>query len=265
MSASVAEQFSSIAAEYEAHWADVLMPANRELVAMAPMADAQAVLDLGGGVGSLACVLREVAPRSHVVVCDRAEGMVRRVLFGSPVVADALQLPFRSRSFDVVLLTFVLQFIYEPDRMFCEIARALRPGGVVAVAAWGKVTKSPAEQLWLAALDELGAPQAAAPAAPPGQPTKTPEELENQLSRTGYVSVRTTQLSLADRPDVNQFVQRMTHLGPSSRRLAAWDKTSRTNFIELMRTRLATLEADDFLDDSQVVAAVGHRPYQCLG
>ena len=49
MSAPVADQFSAIAAEYETHWADVLMPANRELVAMVPLAEARSVLDLGGG------------------------------------------------------------------------------------------------------------------------------------------------------------------------------------------------------------------------
>ncbi len=257
MSASVADQFSAIAAEYETHWAQVLMPANSELVAMVPMAEARSVLDLGGGVGSLAPVLQAAAPRARVVVCDRAEGMVRRVRLGSPVVADALRLPFRSRAFDAVLVTFVLQFIDEPDRMLCEVARLLRPGGAVAVAAWGQVTKAPSERLWWEALDEFGAPEVAAVPAPGGKATTTLAELDELLRRTGFDPIETRRLPWVDQPDLERFLQRMTNLGPSSRRLAAWDDRSRTSFIEAMRTRLTALAPDDFLDDSEVLAAVG--------
>ena len=257
MSASVADQFSSIAAEYEIHWAQVLMPANRELVAMVPMADARSVLDLGGGVGSLAPVLQSAAPRAHVVVSDRAEGMVRRVRLGSPVVADACHLPFRARAFDAVFLTFVLQFIDEPARMFGEVARVLRPGGAVAVAAWGQVTKAPSERLWLEALDEFDAPEAPAAPTPGGTATTTRAELDELLRRTGFDPIETRILPWVDQPDVEHFIQRMTNLGPSSRRLAAWDDPSRTSFIETMRTRLQALAPDNFLDDSEVLAVVG--------
>jgi ubiquinone/menaquinone biosynthesis C-methylase UbiE len=257
MSASVADQFSAIAAEYEAHWAQVLMPANRELVAMVPMADARSVLDLGGGVGSLVPVLQEAAPRAHVVVSDRAEGMVRRVRLGSPVVADAKRLPFRSQSFDAVILTFVLQFIDDPDRMFGEIARVLRHGGAVAVAAWGEVMKAPSERMWLEALDEFDAPEVPTVPAAAGKATVTLAELDEQLTRTGFDRVETRRLRWVDQPDVERFIQRMTNLGPSSRRLAAWDDRSRTLFVESVRTRLNALDPHEFLDDSEVLAAVG--------
>jgi ubiquinone/menaquinone biosynthesis C-methylase UbiE len=257
MTSSVADQYSEIAAEYEAHWAAVLMPANRQLVAMLPMSKAQSVLDLGGGVGSLVPVIIDAATHAHAVVADRAEGMVRRAPAGSRVVADATRLPFRDDAFDAVVMTFVLQHIDEPDQMFNEAARVLRPGGVIGIAAWGKLSTPPCEKTWMQALDELGAPQI--PSAPTvDRPAiDTVGKLEAILQQSGFGRIETRPLEWTDQPDVDQFIQRMTHLGPSRRRLALWDRHSRDAFIGTMRGRLSELPRHAFRDDSEVLAGVG--------
>jgi SAM-dependent methyltransferase len=53
---------------------------------------------------------------------------------GAEVRRDSLEdCRFESNSFDVVLLSAVLEHLYDPDRTIAEIARILRPGGVLFV------------------------------------------------------------------------------------------------------------------------------------
>lgn len=101
------------------------------------------VLDLGCGVGLYA---REVADRygAHVVAVDASPASVKAASGavhdpGEPGVrfaaSDALRLPFRDASFDVVYAINVLHHLKrgEQTRMFDEVARVLRPGGRMLV------------------------------------------------------------------------------------------------------------------------------------
>jgi SAM-dependent methyltransferase len=101
------------------------------------------VLDIGTGTGEGALVLAREFPRASVRGIDISEGMVRtaqrkigldpegRVAFR---VADAASLPYEADSFDLVAQLNMPPF-------FAEIARVLRPGGRVIVAAsWGAQT-----------------------------------------------------------------------------------------------------------------------------
>jgi SAM-dependent methyltransferase len=55
--------------------------------------------------------------------------------FGEPVevLADAPDLPFRDGVLDAVVTTGTLEHLVNPDRVLQEVARALRPGGLVYV------------------------------------------------------------------------------------------------------------------------------------
>jgi SAM-dependent methyltransferase len=59
----------------------------------------------------------------------RRDGKIQRV------TGDAQQLPFRSASFDIVLLIDSLVSLPSPGRMLREVARVLRPGGRFGCAA----------------------------------------------------------------------------------------------------------------------------------
>jgi ubiquinone/menaquinone biosynthesis C-methylase UbiE len=98
-----------------------------------------AILEIGPGPGVLH---REIAAQYPFVAgLDLSHGMLRQTqrrlrradLTPRLVRADAVTLPFMNASFDGILLTFVFSAIPDGDAAMHEMARVLRPGGVIAL------------------------------------------------------------------------------------------------------------------------------------
>jgi SAM-dependent methyltransferase len=99
-------------------------------------------LDVGCGTGALTeSILQQMQPRSvtgfdpSAGFLDYAKGNVNdpKVTFE---VADAQSLPVESARFDVAVSGLVLNFVPKPLLAAHELARAARPGGVVAAYVW---------------------------------------------------------------------------------------------------------------------------------
>jgi SAM-dependent methyltransferase len=101
----------------------------------------QAVLDIGSGPGLLARDLADsVGPTGRVCGLDLSEPMLetgRRRCADRPQVSfehgDAAKLPFEAGSFDVVVTTQVYEYVPDIPGALAEVARVLRPGGLVAI------------------------------------------------------------------------------------------------------------------------------------
>ncbi len=65
---------------------------------------------------------------------DRAAADTAPAGPAADVAADALALPFQSRSFDVVFVATMLGEVPDPSRAVREVRRVLRPGGIAAFA-----------------------------------------------------------------------------------------------------------------------------------
>lgn len=93
------------------------------------LAQAQArLLDLGCGRGGLVEQLDH--PLSQMVGLDPDLDSLRQHRLDLPrVAAFSHQLPFASRSFDVVVASWVLEHVARPALVFAEISRVLRSGG----------------------------------------------------------------------------------------------------------------------------------------
>lgn len=95
------------------------------------------ILDLGCGPGAMTLPLLDLGHR--VISTDISAKMagetaanVRRSGHDAWVaVADAMALPFSDKTFAAVVTTGVLEYIRDARGALCEVARVLRPGGVV--------------------------------------------------------------------------------------------------------------------------------------
>lgn len=112
------------------------------------------VLDLGAGTGEMAlAVLREV-PGSRVTCLDACREMMdlgRHSLPGCDVQwvqSDARHLPFPASFFDSVTAAFAIRNMAEPNLVFAEILRVLRPNGSLVILDMVRPSGALYSMLW---------------------------------------------------------------------------------------------------------------------
>lgn len=119
------------------------------------------VLDVATGTGLVAA---ELLRRGYEVTgVDQSPGMLAeaRRRFGDAVElveAPAEALPFDDASFEHLTVTYLLRYVEDPPAALAELARVVRPGGVVASLEFG-VPGGVARPLWNAYVG-LGLPLA---------------------------------------------------------------------------------------------------------
>jgi SAM-dependent methyltransferase len=103
------------------------------------------VLSIGCGIGVHEEALRSRLPRMDLVCSDVQDEMLAQVPGGMErVAADMTALPFAEGSFDAVYEVTALVFVRDPEQALTEMARVLRPGGVLVllslnpVSQWGQ-------------------------------------------------------------------------------------------------------------------------------
>jgi len=101
------------------------------------------VLDVGASAGIIAGELGRVFGEVIGIDIDE-EGIVRgrEFLTGSNQelrVGDAMNMPFEDESFDVAVLNHVYEHMPDARRVFDEVWRVLRPGGVVYFGAQNRL------------------------------------------------------------------------------------------------------------------------------
>jgi demethylmenaquinone methyltransferase/2-methoxy-6-polyprenyl-1,4-benzoquinol methylase len=151
----VGEVFSSVAGKYDLM--NDLMSLGvhrvwkRYFVSTAQVKRGDRVLDLAGGTGDVAVLLRQrVGETGEVVVGDingdmlrvgrdrlTDRGLVRGL---SWVQCDAQALPFPDGGFDLVTIAFGLRNVTDKDAALREMLRVLRPGGQARVLEFSQVT-----------------------------------------------------------------------------------------------------------------------------
>lgn len=117
-----------------------------------------AVVDLGTGTGHAAAALKRRFRSSQVVALDLALGMLaeaarRQTLLRRfrRVCADAASLPLRDASLELVVSNLMLQWCNDPDAVFAECRRVLKPGGLLTFTTFGPDTLVELRRAWAAA------------------------------------------------------------------------------------------------------------------
>ena len=110
--------------QFDRNWDDLLFR-KKLLTFVRPQST---VLDLGAGAGIVEAMnFRGLAARVCGVDLDpRVSG---NPYLDEGLVADAGKIPYPDETFDLVFADNVMEHIDEPNQVFAEIARVLRPGG----------------------------------------------------------------------------------------------------------------------------------------
>ena len=90
----------------------------------------RSIVELGAGAADCSDWLRQVGARA--VATDLSGAMLRLAPSPAPprIECDARHLPFADRSFDIAFSAYgAVPFIGDPELLFAEVARVLRPGG----------------------------------------------------------------------------------------------------------------------------------------
>jgi malonyl-CoA O-methyltransferase len=139
------------------------MDQRLELVTLAP----ERMLDLGAGTGFLSAKLQCRYPEAQLLALDLSPQMLQaagqrlhaqrprwwQAPFGKRPTArllnaDAHDLPLADQSVDLVMTNLMLQWCDDPDRVFAEIRRVLRPEGLLMFSSFGPDTLSELRQAW---------------------------------------------------------------------------------------------------------------------
>jgi demethylmenaquinone methyltransferase / 2-methoxy-6-polyprenyl-1,4-benzoquinol methylase len=123
---------------------------KRHFVAISGIRGGDRVLDLAGGTGDIAALIKPVVgEQGEVVVGDINAAMLnvgRDRLTNRGVVSglrwtqlNAEALPFPDNSFDAVTMAFGLRNVTNKDKALADICRVLKPGGRALVLEFSKV------------------------------------------------------------------------------------------------------------------------------
>jgi ubiquinone/menaquinone biosynthesis C-methylase UbiE len=164
----------------------------RRLASRAPFTR---VLEVAAGTGVVTRKLASVLPESVSIVAtdlnqlmlDHASsiGTTRPVEWRQ---ADAMQLPFRDGTFDVVACQFGVMFFPEKSKAFSEARRVLRPGGVFLFNVWDQIKENEFADTVTTALESVF------PDDPPRFLARTPHgyydlaTIARDLSNAGFVA-----------------------------------------------------------------------------
>ncbi len=139
--------YGHIARRYDFQHAVVTKGADqrgRNILVENSIQEGDLVLDCGSGTGTTGIMAaKKVGPKGKVTLFDLSEDMLavartkavrenvqERVAFQT---GDMVHLPFNDNSFDVVLSTYSLCPVYDPERGALELYRVTKPGGKLAV------------------------------------------------------------------------------------------------------------------------------------
>jgi ubiquinone/menaquinone biosynthesis C-methylase UbiE len=123
----------------------------RDLIERArPIGPSDRILDLGCGIGVVACILRErLGGAAKIVGFDGSRMMIDKARLLAPEMdwrdGDVMALPFAGDSFDLVLCQDLLRFLPDRVRALCEVRRILSPGGRLLASTWRPYGREPLE------------------------------------------------------------------------------------------------------------------------
>jgi SAM-dependent methyltransferase len=229
------------------------------------------VLDIGCGTGALtrnvvrtahagAALGVDLSARmlDHAREITAAEGL-RNVLYEQ---ADAQTHPFREASVDAAISIFGASFFGDPVAAFTNIARAVRPGGRLAILSWRELARNE----WVTALRAALAAGRSLPEPPSGVPgpfgLADPDDIHRILNEAGFTSIDAAPVEEAvdygpNPADAFEFISGMGIVIGLTQSLDADDRSSALN--RLHKTAVAHQTAHGVLFGSSAWLITARR------
>ena len=134
---SSSDEYYELAREVNLDYADAGHASHRRLIDALAEAGSCRVLDVGCGTAELASVLAPRLPGVEYVGVEVSPLALHTAIAlgrsGAFLAADAERLPFPDGSFDAVVSLYALEHFAHPREALAEMARVVRPGGLVGV------------------------------------------------------------------------------------------------------------------------------------
>ena len=226
-----------------------------DLINRAQLCAGEAILDVACGTGVVARLAAKKTAPTHVTGLDLNAGMLavaRRVSNeGAPISwteGSALDLPFPSDHFDVVLCQLGLQFFPDRTRAVREMRRVLRASGRVGVSVYSSIERTPGANAFACALDEVLGHDASR--IKRGEHSFTdPAQLEKLLRDAGFstIDVRTAEQIIVV-PSVLDYVRFQLLATPMAILLKGKPQHERDAIISSVASETATLSTPAMID-----------------
>ena len=220
-------------------------------------------LDVGCGNGAFTEMLVDHAAPRSVVGIDPSEAQLAfaRSRHSSGIAefqqGDAMALPFADRSFDAAVMPLVIFFVPEPPRGVAEMARVVRPGGMVAAYGWDLVNGGfPYAPLQ----DEMRGMGVPVP-MPPSPDASRLDVLRGLWNGAGLKSIETREITVertfTDFDDYWATILLAPSVGPKLRAMSADDLAK---LKERLRARLPADAAGRIICPGRANAVTGQVP-----
>jgi SAM-dependent methyltransferase len=208
-----------------------------ELTGVSP---GQRALDVGCGPGALTAQLVRILGPKAVAALDPSPSFVAAIRARFPGVdvreGTAERLPFEDDSFDAAAAQLVVHFLSDPVVGLREMARVVRPGGIVAACVWDHAGGGgPLSAFWAAAreLDPGVADEADRPGAREGHLIELSHAAGLPDVEASTVSVRAHFATFDD-----WWVPFTLGVGPAGAHVARLDEPGRAALRERCERRL---------------------------